>query len=61
MLTVRLATLADVDILVELMREFYAESGFPLDSDWAAGSFSSLIADPLRGAVWIGRWEFFGS
>lgn len=53
MLAVRLATLSDVPDLVELMREFYAESSFPLDREWAARSFSRLIAEPSRGAVWL--------
>jgi ribosomal protein S18 acetylase RimI-like enzyme len=51
--TVRLATQADVQHLVELMREFYAESSFPLDEEWARDAFATLLADPSRGAVWI--------
>jgi len=51
--TVRIATHADVPALVELMREFYAESSFPLDEDWAAGAFANLIAEPSRGTVWL--------
>jgi len=35
------------------MRDFYAESSFPLDREWAAKAFSDLIADPSRGAVWL--------
>lgn len=50
---VRLATQTDVPVLVALMREFYAESAFPLDGEWAAHAFASLIADPSRGAVWL--------
>jgi ribosomal protein S18 acetylase RimI-like enzyme len=52
-LTVRLATHADVPELVELMREFYAESSYPLDQAWAAQAFASLISEPSRGAVWL--------
>jgi GNAT superfamily N-acetyltransferase len=51
--TVRIATPSDIDTLVELMRQFYAESDFPLDRDWAANAFSELIAEPTRGAVWL--------
>ena len=49
----RLATRADVQSLVELMREFYAESSFPLDRAWAESAFADLIDDSSRGAVWI--------
>ncbi len=34
--TVRLATLADIPVLVELMRESYAEASFPLEPGRAA-------------------------
>ena len=53
MVQVRLATHSDVPDLVALMREFYAEASFPLDPQWAARSFSQLISDPSRGAVWL--------
>ena len=49
----RAATLLDVPALVDLMREFYAESAYPLDAAWAARAFSHLLADPSRGAVWL--------
>jgi len=51
--TVRLATLPDIPILVELMHAFYAEASFPLDRAWAARAFANLIAEPARGAVWL--------
>src|SRR5512138_1663164 len=50
---VRLATRPDIPRLVELMREFYAESSFPLDRDWAGRAFAGLIDEPRHGAVWI--------
>ena len=53
MIGVRRATAADIGVLVELMREFYAESPFPLDAAWAADAFANLLADPALGAVWI--------
>ena len=53
LVTVRPATLSDILNLVELMHEFYGESSFPLDPEWAARSFSSLIAEPSRGTVWL--------
>jgi ribosomal protein S18 acetylase RimI-like enzyme len=53
MVTVRSAAAADIDALVDLMRDFYAESDFPLDAPWAAQSFADLLADPARGAIWL--------
>lgn len=49
----RLARHSDVPRLVELMDEFYGESAFPLDREWAAQAFSHLIAHPVHGAVWL--------
>lgn len=50
---IRKATLEDVPALVAMMREFYAESDYPLDRDWAAGSFQALLRDEAFGAAWI--------
>ncbi len=50
---VRHAGLSDVPALVDLMQEFYAESGFPLDRTWAARSFTTLLANPSLGAAWL--------
>jgi len=50
---VRLATRSDIPQLVELMREFYAESSFPLDREWAERAFAGLIDKPSHGAVWL--------
>jgi len=52
-MTVRRAHSADVGALIALMREFYAESGFPLDQQWARGAFTRLIEDPELGCVWL--------
>lgn len=52
-IVVRRATASDAGVLVELMREFYAEADFPLDSTWASDAFARLLADPSLGAVWI--------
>jgi ribosomal protein S18 acetylase RimI-like enzyme len=49
----RLATPADTLALVDLMREFYAESGYPLDEAGAAAAFNALLDDPSRGNVWL--------
>ncbi|MBD0370927.1 MAG: GNAT family N-acetyltransferase [Pyrinomonadaceae bacterium] len=49
----RKASLGDVPLLVDLMEEFYAEGIYPLDREWARASFSALLQDDSRGAVWI--------
>ena len=46
---------SDIPCLVELMNEFYAESSYALDRDWASASFKRLLRDESRGAAWIGR------
>ena len=46
---------ADIPALVELMSQFYIESGYALDREWAAASFAQLLRDESRGAVWIAR------
>jgi len=46
---------ADIPALVERMSQFYAESNYALDCEWAAASFGQLLRDEGRGAVWIAR------
>lgn len=53
MAVVRLASAADLDVLLELMRDFYTESPFPFDAASARQSFSTLLAAPARGRVWL--------
>jgi hypothetical protein len=50
---VREATADDVGTLVELMAEFYAESGFVLDRQRAARAFAVLLDDARLGRVWL--------
>ena len=49
----RVAGPADVDRLVGVMAEFYAESGFPVDRPRAATAFETLVTDERLGRVWI--------
>lgn len=49
----RRATPDDVGSLVELMREFYAESNYPLDQQQAASAFVTLLTNPELGCAWI--------
>ena len=48
---------ADIPTLIDLMAEFYAESGFPLPVANARRAFGALLADPRLGAAWIGWTE----
>jgi ribosomal protein S18 acetylase RimI-like enzyme len=50
---VRPAVEADVPDLVGLMREFYAEGGFPLPVGQATRTFNRLLAAPELGTVWL--------
>jgi len=50
---VREATAADVPALVALMRQFYAESDYPLPEAQAARTFERLLAQPAHGSVWM--------
>ena len=40
-------------LLVELMQEFYAESGYSMDRDRAHRAFQDLLADTSLGRVWL--------
>ena len=52
-LAVRVATADDIGPLVRLMDEFYAESGYPLDAQWATASFAALCSMPDWGRAWL--------
>ena len=43
----------DLDTLLALMADFYAESGYVLDRTHAAEAFSALLADDRLGRVWL--------
>jgi GNAT superfamily N-acetyltransferase len=50
---VREADAADVLVLVELMAEFYEESGYTLIRAHAGAAFTALLADPQLGRIWL--------
>ncbi len=52
-MSIRRADPSDVELLVQLMAEFYSESGYDLDQDRAASAFGDLLSDPSLGRVWI--------
>ncbi len=49
----RQAATEDAATLVELMAEFYAESGYVLDRQHASEAFAALLADPRLGRAWL--------
>lgn len=49
----RLARMDDVDALMDLMAEFYAESGYVLERARAEAAFRDVIADSRLGFVWL--------
>lgn len=50
---VRVATLSDIDVLVRLRRQFYAEAQAELSEPFAARAFESLLDDSRLGQVWM--------
>ena len=53
MTALRKASSADLERLVELMAEFYAESGYPLNRTLAADAFAALNGDERLGYAWL--------
>ena len=49
----RPATFSDIPALIDLMTEFYAESGYALDCPLATTAFTTLLADQRLGYVWL--------
>lgn len=49
----RPADLGDRERLLGLMADYYAESGYVLDRPRAEAAFTSLLADPRLGRVWL--------
>ena len=46
---------SDVDQLVALMAEFYAEAPYPLNHRRAAEAFAALLSDDRNGHAWLIR------
>jgi GNAT superfamily N-acetyltransferase len=44
---------SDIPVLLELMSEFYAESGYHLDREIAKGAFTEILSDDRFGYVWL--------
>lgn len=50
---IRLATLTDIDALVRMMRQYYAEMGVEMSESFASRAFELLLDDSRLGQVWI--------
>ena len=48
---------SDLELLCELMRENYAEAGYPFDPAAARECFAALIGDPALGRAWLVETE----
>jgi ribosomal protein S18 acetylase RimI-like enzyme len=51
------ASLFDIPCLVQMMTEFYAESNYPLDREWATNSFATILNRSDFGSVWVLRQQ----
>jgi GNAT superfamily N-acetyltransferase len=49
----RRAEPGDIESLIGLMAEFYAEAGYTLDNTQAEGAFAALLNDERLGFVWV--------
>ncbi len=47
------ATNADIDLLVDFMRQFYAIDHYPFDEQVARKALTGLIEDPALGRLWL--------
>ena len=49
----REATVDDLPVLIEMMEEFYAKSGYSLDHAEADAAFRLVLDHPHHGAIWL--------
>ena len=49
----RPAKAGDLQTLLDLMADFYAEAGHSLDRPHAGEAFAALLADPRLGRIWL--------
>ncbi len=54
---IKAADTSDIPALTSLMREFYAEAGYPLRDDAAHDAFAVFIRDPDLGCVWLANTD----
>jgi len=53
----RLATYADIEVLLDLMAEFHEESGYRLNRELSRQAFGDLMEHPDFGRVWVLQHE----
>ena len=56
-LEIRQARPSDLPDLLELMREFYAESDYPLNAEHARDAFLPLLSRGELGQVWLASYD----
>ncbi len=49
----RPAEAGDLQTLLDLMADFYAEAGYSLGRPHAAEAFAALLADPRLARIWL--------
>ena len=54
----RLANFADINTLVEFMRQFYSIDQYPLDQQVARTALEKIVGDPSLGRVWLINHEY---
>ena len=57
MATYKKITHSDVDVLVSMMREFYAIDNYPIDTEKSKALFSEFIDNEHFGAAWLIEFE----
>lgn len=53
MATYKSASLNDIDLLVQMMQDFYAIDGYPMDVDQSKKLFSTFISNENLGKIWL--------
>lgn len=53
MTTLREATAADLDALLVMQRQYYAEDGYPFAASEARAVLARFLADPALGRIWL--------
>jgi ribosomal protein S18 acetylase RimI-like enzyme len=51
--TYRLATLADVEVALQLMQEFYAIENIPFQTAWTRPVLTEFLSTPTHGQFWL--------
>ncbi len=47
----------DIDVLLDLMRQYYAFDRIPFHVRWARQALARLLADEALGRVWLIQWQ----